>query len=271
MIETAHYLGQEGDRVFSVLHEPATSNGRGVVVCAPLGEEMLWSRRVLVTFARELAGQGYTVLRFDYRGEGDSERWFEDTGVTSRVHDASLAVDALRTMAPGVGDMTLVGLRFGASIAAATSAERKDIDRLVLWDPVMTGADYMQGVLRLNLMYQMALHRKVVENREQLVTRLREGRTVNIEGYELGRRLYDETCGLDLEEQLDRFDGPIQLVAILARAETSRPELESLANTKAAATYSSVIEEPFWREIKTFYQRADNLFDTTMQWLGAQF
>lgn len=270
MNETARYLGKEGERIFSVLHVPVAPCSRGIIVCAPLGEEMLWSRRVLVTFARELADNGYAVLRFDYRGEGDSDGWFEESSVTSRLADTSLAIESLRSLVPSIEDVTLVGLRFGATIAAMAAATRKDISRLILWDPVTDGADYMQGVLRLNLMYQMALYRKVIENREQLVARLEEGQTINIEGYGLGGHFYKEASEISLAQSLDRFTGPVQLVSILPRSAMERPDLESLAAARPRTTLSSVIEEAFWREIRTFYQRADQLFDATMQWLGDQ-
>jgi len=36
-------------------------------------------------------------------------------------------------------------------------------------DPVTDGSAYMQSVLRINLAYQMALHRRVVAGRDELV------------------------------------------------------------------------------------------------------
>lgn len=270
MQEKSLHLGVDGERIFAVLHEPVASNGRGVVVCAPLGEEMLWSRRVLVTFARELADSGHAVLRFDYRGEGDSDRWFQDTSVSTRLEDTALAVQSLRSLAPEVDDVTLVGLRFGATIAAAAGAAATDVHRMVLWDPVVDGSEYMQSVLRLNLMYQMALHGKVVENREQLAARLMDGGTVNIEGYELGSSFFEEACSLQLSQALGHFAGPVHIVSVVPRAGAPTPALEALAVNTPRVTLSSVVEEPFWREIRTFYQRADNLFDTTVRWLGDQ-
>ena len=60
--------------LFGILHEPEIeSNGEGFVFCSPFAEEKLWAHRVFVNFARELARLGYTVLRFDYMGHGDSE------------------------------------------------------------------------------------------------------------------------------------------------------------------------------------------------------
>ena len=43
-------------------------------MCHPLGEEKLWAHRVFVSLARDLANAGFVVLRFDCRGEGDSDR-----------------------------------------------------------------------------------------------------------------------------------------------------------------------------------------------------
>ena len=261
------FLDLNGERVFAFLHRPAADNGRGAVICAPLGEEMLWSRRVLVTFARELAAQGYAVLRFDYRGEGDSDRWFPESDLSTRQEDTSFAVDSLRRLVPGTRDVTLVGLRLGASIAAAVAAERADIRQLVLWDPVIDGADYMQAVLRSNLMFQMAQHRKVVENRDQLVERLRRGDTINVEGYELGASLFGQVSALRLPEVLNRFPGRSLLVSIPPREAPPREDHAAVAASCPGLTVLSAAEEPFWREIKTFYQRADRLFDATLGWL----
>ena len=268
MQEEACFLDLDGERLFSVLHRPATPTGRGVVLCAPLGEEMLWSRRVFVTFARELASRGYAVLRFDYRGEGDSDRWFHESSLTTRLEDTAFAVDSLRRLLPGTDHLTLVGLRLGASIATAVAAERRDIQKLVLWDPVVDGADYMQSVLRMNLMFQMALHRKVVENREQLAERLERGETVNVEGYELSGALFSEVSALRLADILPRLAGHSLIVSIPPREAPPREDLVALGTACANATVLSAAEEPFWREIKTFYQRADRLFDTTLEWLG---
>jgi hypothetical protein len=40
--------------------------------------------------------------------------------------------------------VTLLGLRFGATLAALASAARDDVERLVLWEPVREGARYLE-------------------------------------------------------------------------------------------------------------------------------
>ena len=67
---------------------------------------------------------------------------------STRVADTRAAIDELKRQVPGLDRVTLVGLRFGATLAAAAAAGRDDVERLVLWDPVVDGADYMQSVLR---------------------------------------------------------------------------------------------------------------------------
>lgn len=268
MTETAYFLPLGDERLFAFLHRPEGPCRGGAVLCAPLAEEKLWSHRVFVSFARELAARGYAVLRFDYRGEGDSDRPFEQSDLATRLQDTGAAIDELKRRVPELDQVTLVGLRLGATIAAAVAAKRDDIDRLVLWDPVIDGADYMQSVLRTNLMAQMAIHRKVLESREQLVERLDRGETVNVEGYQVSGPLFRSVSGLRLSDLLTAGKRPCQIVSITARPGPPRDDFAALVSTFAHVQVSGAVEEAFWKEIKTFYQRAADLFRVTFEWLG---
>ncbi len=259
MHEEYRFLDLNGERVFCGLHRPAQPASRAVVMCHPLGEEKLWSHRVFVSFARDLAAAGIAVLRFDFRGEGDSDRDFQGADLESRIQDACLAVDALRKLQPSVAEVTLLGLRLGASVAAAAAARRSDVARLLLWDPVIDGATYMQAVLRLNLMYQMAIHRRVVENREALVARLAKGETINIEGYEVAEPLYRQVSGFRLQDVLHQFDGMTVILQVSPSETPVKPELTALMDGNSQCNVEVVHEEPFWKEITTLYQRANNL------------
>ena len=92
--------------------------------------------------AARLAEAGFHVLRFDYFGTGDSggEAW--DGSPDLWLEDTAAAVEELRDMA-GVRTVSLVGMRLGAVLAARLAASRRDIDRLVLWDPVISGAEHL--------------------------------------------------------------------------------------------------------------------------------
>jgi len=268
MTETAYFLPLGDERLFAFLHLPDGPCRGGAVLCAPLAEEKLWSHRVFVSFARELCGLGYAVLRFDYRGEGDSDRQFEQSDLNTRIEDTVAAIDELKRRVPELQKVTVVGLRLGAAIAALAAAGRQDAERLVLWDPVINGAEYMQTVLRANLMFQMAQHRKVIENREALVERLDRGETINIEGYELAAPFFRQVSAIQLAEALAASPAACQIVSITSRTAPVRDDIAALGIRYPQASIACAVEEPFWREIKVFYQRAADLFRVTFDWLG---
>jgi pimeloyl-ACP methyl ester carboxylesterase len=83
------------------------------------------------------------VLRFDYQGSGDSAGDGEETTVDQCLTDIGVSIEELKDIA-GVTKVSLVGLRFGATVAALTAAARNDIDQVVLWDPVLDGGAYLK-------------------------------------------------------------------------------------------------------------------------------
>lgn len=267
--ETPAFLGSPGNAIFSVLHRPEAPVRGGLLFCHPLGEEKLWSHRVLVSFARRLAASGWVVLRMDCRGEGDSDREFEDTDLATRVEDILTGLTHLRVGLPTGAPIGLLGLRMGALVAAVVATRPAlAVDRLILWDPPLTGAQYMQTVLLTNLAFQMAKHRKVVEDRKALVERLRGGATVNIEGYLLSGAYHEQVTALDLRQVLPPFGGRGLLVQVDPGPAPPRGELVELAGACQCVQFAQAVEEPFWKETKTFCQRADALSSLTETWLG---
>jgi exosortase A-associated hydrolase 2 len=269
MSEQAYFVERNGERLFTFLHRPAGPCRAGALICGPLAEEKLWSHRVLVSAARELARAGYGVLRFDFRGEGDSDRRFAESSLSTRIEDAHTAVAELRRHVVADGPITVLGLRLGASIAALAALDHPGVDRLVLWEPVTDGAEYVRTILRSNLMHQMTRHRRVIEDRDALVGRLDRGETVNVEGYELGGALYRELASLRLEPGRPPPTRANLLVRISGHESPPCDDLRPLAEGWAGTQLATVVEEPFWREIRSFYARAGNLFEATARWMGA--
>ena len=117
-----------------------------VVLCYPLWQEYMRAHRAFRQLAMLLSKAGFSVLRFDYFGTGDSAGESDAGDVSRWTHDISTAIDELKDTA-GVSKVSLVGLRVGASLAAAVAAERKDLDRIVLWDPVVGGKAYVEKMV----------------------------------------------------------------------------------------------------------------------------
>jgi uncharacterized protein len=269
VLEEPFFFELAGESLFGFLHRPTAVPRGGIVFCHAFAEEKLWSHRVYVGFAREAAAAGYAVLRFDMRGEGDSSREFEDTTLETRIEDVGRAVQELRQRIPGLPSLILVGHRLGGSIAAAAAVQMKDLaDGLVIWDPIVDGADYFGQLLRSNLTTQMATEGKVSRTREALIAGLNAGNSVIVDGYGLTAALYRGIASLQLSTLSDAFTRR-SLIIEIAKGEQTAPSapFAQLAASRPELTCSVVSELPFWRETRQFHKRAGELTRVTLQWL----
>jgi len=262
------YFGHEEQGIFGMLHEPVgTPNGRGFVLCYPFAEERLWVHRVYVNLSALLAGMGYAVLRFDFTGHGDSDGDFEDATVETRLEDIRQATLALREKAELPRGVGLLGLRFGATLAALAADRDPDCRMLALWEPILDGSAYMQELLRSNLATQTAVYKEIRYNRQMLVEIMHSGRPVNVDGYGLSADMYDQACGIDLAGGRRGFAGPTLVVQVDRQEAPPREQLRGLCETYRDAELRAAVEQPFWKEIRPYYPRADNLFQVTREWL----
>jgi alpha/beta superfamily hydrolase len=258
----------DGSRIFGVLYEPSGPVRRvGFLLVHPLAEEKLWAQRVFVSFARELARLGFPVLRFDFRGEGDSEGNFEDSSLTTRLEDARRAIGMLMERFPDLEGVGLVGLRFGATIAALLAEEHPLVRHLVLWDPTVDAGKFFHEVLRINISTQAAVYKEIRFKREDLIAQMAAGKTVNVDGYQLGYDLYQEASSINLLLRQRYFPGPCLIVQIDKAKAPLRKELEELRSRFPEGRFARAPEEPFWKEIKVFYNSAEALTRVTLEWL----
>ncbi len=90
------------------------------VVCHPHPPDGgTMNHKVPMAIARELVRLGCAVLRFNFRGVGQSEGAY-DRGV-GEVEDALAAADRLRARYPGL-PLTLAGFSFGAAVVTVAAA-----------------------------------------------------------------------------------------------------------------------------------------------------
>ncbi|GJG89204.1 hypothetical protein tb265_43850 [Gemmatimonadetes bacterium T265] len=141
------FFGDAGRQLFGVYHPASATPARrdGVVLCYPGPQEYRQAHWAYRRLAALLAARGMHVLRFDYGGTGDSAGEAAEGSVTRWVEDVGTAVQELQDVA-GVRRVALVGMRLGAVVAVRACAAGLAVSDLVLWDPVVRGAEYLAGL-----------------------------------------------------------------------------------------------------------------------------
>lgn len=118
----------------------------GVLLCAPFGQEYMRSHRAFRQLATLLTRAGFHLFRFDYHATGDSAGDSSEVSLERMREDVATAIEELKANAD-VERVALVGLRLGAVLAAEAAAGRDDVETVVLWDPVVHGAEYVAELL----------------------------------------------------------------------------------------------------------------------------
>lgn len=280
-MEQPGFFENDGASLFGVVHTPAGEpRPLAFVLSHPFGEEKLWAHRAFVSFARRLAARGHVVLRFDYRGCGDSEGELASSSLQSHLGDLTAAIDHLVHHQTEVRQVGLAGLRFGATVAALAAERATGHTRdllagapLVLWDPITDGEAWLGEMLRSHLSTQMAVFGRVVETRDVLRERIARGERINLDGYDLAAPLYDSCCAKDLlDSSTKTFEGATQITQIAANEnQKPRVDLQALAGAYRRGSFARCIEEPFWKEIRAFYGRAPQLEASTCAWLDEHY
>lgn len=148
------HFGSSRRTLYGAYHAPATAPARpaGVVLCNPLGHEAVRAHRAFRQLANLLAQDRYHVMRFDYFGTGDSAGDGDEARLSGWVEDVGTAADELKDTT-GVGKLWLLGLRFGATLALLATQERRDVDGVLAWDPVVSGASYLRQLRQMHVDY----------------------------------------------------------------------------------------------------------------------
>jgi alpha-beta hydrolase superfamily lysophospholipase len=133
------YLRGFGAPVFAFLHRGADPLGEtAVLLCPPFGWEDMCSYRIRREWAERLAGAGYTALRIDLPGSGDSagvpgdpgqlDAWTQAVAGAARwlrLPTADRPTPAARVVGVGIG--------LGGMVSCRAALQGAPIDELALW------------------------------------------------------------------------------------------------------------------------------------------
>ncbi|WP_054955670.1 alpha/beta hydrolase family protein [Paenibacillus dakarensis] len=108
-----------------------------VVICHGFVGSRIGVDRLFVKTARELAADGYMVVRFDYIGCGESSGSYGAEGLESMIAQTRSVLDyALNCIDVDPSRVTLIGHSLGGAVALQTAVRDHRVKNLVLWSAV---------------------------------------------------------------------------------------------------------------------------------------
>lgn len=119
--------------LFGLLSMPNNAEKRGILFVVGGPQYRTGSHRQFTLLARQFASEGIPVMRFDYRGMGDSEG--DPREFTSIDDDIRAAVNCFFHEAPELREVVLWGLCDAASAAVFYAHQDSRVSRLVLLNP----------------------------------------------------------------------------------------------------------------------------------------
>jgi len=257
------------------LHQPEGSPASGLVVCSPILADFYGRYRHEVILGRQLAARGTPVLRFHYRGNGNSDG--DEAAVTfdSLVADARDAANALKAWT-GVREVTFLGTRFGGLIAAAAARLEGERD-VVLWEPVLEARGYFREANRARLVQSASRGEGQGSTYEDMLAQLARGEVADILGFSLYPALYESSSTRTLDDELGSDPRTILIMQLGTKPEL-RKTYVALADRlrdrgHEVETRTVHLGEPWWMNAEGWTAietrpQAQDLLNTTTDWIA---
>ncbi len=192
------FINRRGRQLYTVLQRPPPEkdNGRGLLLVPPLGNEQRRIQRPLRSLMQNFSRLGYTLLRFDWTGTGNSSGEAESlTDLQAWTDDVYDAAGLLATQA---SSLDIVAFRTGALIAAGAPLDDWPVNARYYWDPVLSGEQWLAQMQVLQLGIQRDTSRFLFPRRQsRRPVGIRE-----VAGLQLQDKLCEALAALTLAEGL---------------------------------------------------------------------
>lgn len=191
-------FGSPARQMLGLLQRPLAGQARrpAFLMFRPYGQEAIRTAAIYRAMSDRLAREGCNVLTFDHHGCGDSPGNLDAQSLADWAKDTAAAHDQLQRDAPGL-PVHWFGMCLGANIAAAAALKvASPPEHLLLWEPVVDGASYVE---RLTQVHRDEMAREMGRSWSELV---RLGHEVepslpgNVLGFSMGKELHAELLQL---------------------------------------------------------------------------
>ncbi|MHA6533757.1 alpha/beta hydrolase family protein [Paenibacillus sp. BAC0078] len=139
-------IRHNGEELTASIHYPSGGKGGSgrckdrvplAVICHGFVGNRIGVDRIFVKAARELASDGYMVIRFDYAGCGESSGNYGSENMESMIAQTRAVLDyGISSADVDPQRVTLIGHSLGGAVALLTGVRDRRVKNLVLWAAV---------------------------------------------------------------------------------------------------------------------------------------
>jgi uncharacterized protein len=224
MEEKVYFKTSDGLRlcgILSVPKNPSVSSGQKCVILCHGIAMTKEEDGIFTNLAYKLCESGFAVLRFDFRGHGESEGESVDMTITGERTDLEAAVNFLQEK--GYKKFGVLGASFaGGAVSLFTSSHPEMVKALILWN---AGIDYSSKINPVNQWTKKNWGKPAFDRVDTF------GFTeIGSKKFKVGKCLMDEIKILKPWENLLNLDVPI--LFIHGNKDTYIPYLDSVKYSK---------------------------------------
>ena len=266
VIPESLWLDGTKGRLAGVFYRADSDLKGALVVAPPFAEERKCSHRSLHRTALGLARRGFSCLRLDFFGMGDSQGAFQEADLDTWLEDLLTGADWLAERHPGTRPGVL-GLRLGGTLCARALGKRR-LGPCVLWQPLISGSAFLKDSLKRKRIKRMMTEGKGAGAEEEMREALSSGRAVDFDGYAVSPRMYGQLESLDLFGEA--LPGEADLFWVqMGPSQNVQKDSQDLADRwnqgPARVEIVAVREKPFWNLIGALDE--PEAFLPTARWL----
>jgi len=191
-----------GEQIIGILHVPNSlkkgERAPAIAMFHGFTGHKSEAHRFFIHVARALCNAGYVVLRFDFRGSGDSDGEFEDMTVPGEVSDAVRAIDFLSSLdVVNPEKIGIIGLSMGGRVAAILASKDRRVKFIVLYSAAL--APLKERFLR--------------DLEKESLEKLEKGEAVHIgNGWYLKKSFFETVDSPVPLEVLDKIEVPVLII-----------------------------------------------------------
>jgi esterase/lipase len=191
------FEGSKG-KLFGVLHISERGKSPGIILFHGFTGNKCESHFIFTKLARKLSKDGFSVLRFDFYGSGDSEGNFEEMTLLTEMKDGEKALEFLKTFdfieKEKIG---ICGLSMGAVTATYVAYKFREVKALCLWSPLAFP----------KIIKKKILTKKIREKIEKY------GRCyISGMGHYIGKDFIDSIEKVDMKEFAEKYRGNVFII-----------------------------------------------------------